>query len=82
MVWYFMELGQYMAILAGTWWYWITGSNNLRSFLTAYSTQNYFLIARVIFVTFAAKVPYLTFCDKMRQFLIEKTIERGEIKRK
>ena len=35
------------------------------------------------FVTFATKVRYLTFCDKMRQFLIyRKWIERGEIKRK
>ena len=44
--------------------------HNLRSFLAANSTQNYFLIARMFFVTFATKVPYLKFCDKMRQFLI------------
>ena len=45
--------------------------HNLRSFLTANSTQNYFFIARMLsfFVTFAKKVPYLTFCVKMRQFL-------------
>ena len=31
-----------------------------------------------IFVTFATKVPYLTFCDKMRQFLMqEMDRERG-----
>ena len=48
------------------------GRHNLQSFLTANSTQNYFIIARILsfFVTFATKVPYLTFCDKMRQFLI------------
>ena len=34
------------------------------------------------FVIFATKVLYLTFCDKMRQFLIWKWIEREEIKRK
>ena len=32
------------------------------------------------FVTFATKVLYLTFCDKMRQFLIWKWIEREEVK--
>ena len=48
------------------------GPHNLRSFLAAIPTLNYYLIARMIsfFVTFATKVPYLTFCDKMRQFLI------------
>ena len=34
------------------------------------------------FVTFATKVPYLTFYDKMRQFLYRKWIERVDIKRK
>ena len=34
------------------------------------------------FVTFATKVPYLTFCDKMWQFWYRKWIEREEIKRK
>ena len=29
-----------------------------------------------IFVTFATKVPYLTFCDKMRRFFIWKWIHR------
>ena len=55
----------------------------MQSFLAATSTQSYFLIARMLifFVTFATKVPYLTFCDKMRQFLIWKWIEREEIKR-
>ena len=34
-------------------------------------TQNYFLSVYVkIFVTFATKVPYLTFCDKMWQILM------------
>ena len=48
------------------------GPHNLGSFLAVNSTQNYFITARMIsfFVTFATKVPYLTFCDKMRQFLI------------
>ena len=50
----------------------LAGRHNLRSFLAANLTQNYFLIARMLrfFVTFATKVPYLTFCDKMWQFLI------------
>ena len=49
-----------------------TVPHNLRSFLAANSTQNYFLIARMLifFVTFATKVTYSTFYDKMRQFLI------------
>ena len=45
---------------------------NLRSFLAANLTQKYFLIAHMssFFVTFTTEVLYLTFCDKMRQFLI------------
>ena len=45
----------------------VAGRHNLQSFLAANLTQNYFLIARMIsfFVTFATKVPYLTFCNKM-----------------
>ena len=46
------------------------GPHNLRRFLAANSTQKYFLIARMFFVTFATKVLHLTFCDKIRQFLI------------
>ena len=49
------------------------GRHNLGSFLAANSSQNFFLIARriIFFVTFATKVSYVTFCDKMRQFLIQ-----------
>ena len=59
------------------------GPHNLRSFFAAHLTQIYFLIARMLSfcVTFATKVQYLTFCDKMRQFLIQE-MEREEIKRK
>ena len=35
-------------------------------------------MALCIFTTLATKVPYLTFCDKMRQFFIWKWIEREE----
>ena len=43
--------------------YFSTGRHNLRSFLAVNSTQNYFLVARMLsfFVTFTTKVPYLTF---------------------
>ena len=34
------------------------------------------------FVTFATKVPYLTFCDKMRQFFIKEMDREGGKKEK
>ena len=34
------------------------------------------------FVTFATKVPYLIFCDKIRHFFIRKWREREDIERK
>ena len=47
--------------------------------LAANSTSNYFLIARMLsfFVTFATKVSYLTFCDKIRQFFIKEVDREG-----
>ena len=57
----------------------------MRSFLAANLIQNYFLIYSAhdkFFVTFATKVAYLTFCDKMRQFGFRKWIDREEIKGK
>ena len=62
----------------------IPSGPNLRSFLAATSTQSYFLIARmlILFVTFATKVPYLTFCDKMRQFQIKEMDREGGNKEK
>ena len=46
-------------------------------------TQNYFPSVYVkIFVTFATKVPYLTFCDKMRQFLTKEMKREGGNKEK
>ena len=61
-----------------------SGPHNLRSFLIANSTQNYFLIAHVItfLATFVTKGPYLTFCDKMRQFLINGMVREGGNKEK
>ena len=34
------------------------------------------------FVTFATKVPYLTFCDKVRQFLVKEMDREGGNKEK
>ena len=52
--------------------------------LAAKSTQSYFLIAHMLsfFVTFATKVPYLTFCKNVTIFDNRKRIEREEINRK
>ena len=56
----------------------------MRSFLAANSTQDHFLIARMLsfFVIFATKVPFLTFRDKMWQFLVQEMDRGGGNKKK
>ena len=51
------------------------GQHNLRSF-----SQR--IWPKINFLTYAAKVPCLTFCDKMRQFSIEEMDREGGIKEK
>ena len=61
-----------------------TGPHNLQRLLAANSNPELFSHSTYVqfFVTFATKVPYLTFCDKMRQFLIQEIDREGGNKEK
>ena len=59
------------------------GRHNLRRFLATNSTQNYFLIARMLRFLWHSrqKCRILTFCDKRWQILMQKWREREEMER-